>query len=115
MVMKAAFLPKPDALTVPAGEFKAKCLKLMDEANQKQQAITVTKHGKVVGQFVPKSPEPKPFRSLFGRTPGVRVPSEAEWRKMKDEWADAWDNSTERLARHLSGDFREPKELKEKR
>lgn len=110
MVMKSALTPQLDAITVPAGEFKAKCLKLMDEANEKQQAITVTKHGKVVGQFVPKSPEPKPFRSLFGRTPGGRMPSNADWRKLKNEWADEWDDSTAKLARQLGGDFTEPRE-----
>ena len=109
MVMKPAPAPQPAAITVPAGEFKAKCLKLMDEANKKQQAITVTKRGVIVGQFVPKPPEPKPFRSLFGRTPGGRMPSNADWRKLKDEWADEWDESTARLARQLSGDFTEPK------
>ena len=82
----------------------------MDEANEKQQAITITKHGKVVGQFVPKSTEPKPFRSLFGRTPGGRPPGGTEGRKSNDEWTDEWDDSTRRLARQLSGDFKEIKD-----
>ena len=107
MVMKLARARDLDAITVPAGEFKAKCLKLMDEANEKQRAITVTKHGKVVGQFVPKSNEPKPFRSIFGRTPGFPRPSDAEWRKLRDEWAGDWVESTERLVRQLHGDFKE--------
>ena len=37
MVMKSASASRLEAITVPAGEFKAKCLKLMDEANEKQQ------------------------------------------------------------------------------
>ena len=31
MVMSAS--PKPEPITIAAGEFKAKCLKLMDESN----------------------------------------------------------------------------------
>jgi prevent-host-death family protein len=105
MVMKAA--TQPDTLTIPAGEFKAKCLRLMDEANEMNQPITITKRGRVVGQFVPTSSQPKPFRPLFGRTPGVKLPSDVEWRKFKDELAVEWAKSTERLARQINGDFSE--------
>lgn len=38
--------------TIPAGEFKAKCLKLMDEVQQSHQPITITKHGKPVSKLV---------------------------------------------------------------
>jgi len=105
MVMKLA--AQLETFTVPAGEFKAKCLRLIDEANEQQRPITVTKRGKVMGQFVPKTPEKKPFRSLFGRTPGVGTTSEDAWRKLKSDWADDWDESTARLARQVKGDFRE--------
>jgi len=107
MVMKAAAAAQPETRTIAAGEFKAKCLKLMDEANEMNQPITITKRGKVVGQFVPTSSQPKPFRSIFGRTPGAHLPTPAERRKLKDEWADAWDKSTERLVRQINGDFSE--------
>jgi prevent-host-death family protein len=105
MVMKAA--TQPETRTIPAGEFKAKCLKLMDEASDKQQPITITKRGRVVGRFVPATAQPEPFRSIFGLTPGVRLPSDAEWKTSKDAWADAWDQSDLRLARQLEGDFSE--------
>ena len=39
--------------TVPAGEFKAKCLSLLDEVARKKVGIVVTKHGKSVAQVVP--------------------------------------------------------------
>jgi prevent-host-death family protein len=39
--------------TVPAGEFKAKCLSLLDEVARKKVRIVVTKHGKSVAQVVP--------------------------------------------------------------
>jgi prevent-host-death family protein len=89
MVMKAATQPEP--LTIAAGEFKAKCLKLMDEANATQRPITVTKRGKPVGQFVPVPVEEKPFRSVVGRSPNARIlgdiisPLPQEW--TLPEWA----------------------------
>ena len=98
MVMKSMPTPR----IVPAGEFKAKCLKLMDEANETSQAITVTKHGKVVGRFVPARAEQTPFRSIFGRTPGAVLPKESEWRTLRDEWIDEWEQSTERLSKQLT-------------
>jgi len=105
MVMKAS--RQFETWIIPAGEFKAKCLKLMDEASEKQQPITITKRGRVVGRFVPETAQPQPFRSIFGLTPGVRLPSDAEWKASKDEWADALDKSALRLARQINGDFRE--------
>src|SRR5665213_1059706 len=97
MVMKAAAQPEP--LTIPAGEFKAKCLKLMDEAVAKQQRFSITKRGKLVGHFVPASAEEKPFRSIVGRSRGIRIPSEDEWTNLKADWADEWDRSTHNFVR----------------
>ena len=92
MVMKAD--PQSVIPSFPAGEFKAKCLKLMDEAVIKQQGFSITKRGKIVGHFTPVSVEEKPFRSVIGRSRGIRIPTEAEWAKLKAEWADEWDHST---------------------
>lgn len=39
--------------TVPAGEFKNACLKLMDEVSKHGVPITVTKRGKPLVQIVP--------------------------------------------------------------
>jgi hypothetical protein len=89
MVMKAA--AQPDIFTIPAGEFKAKCLKLMDEAVARQQPFSITKRGKVVGQFVPEPPEEKPFHSVVGRSPDIKIlgdivsPLPQEW--TLPEWA----------------------------
>ena len=41
------------AKTIPAGQFKAKCLVLLDEVAQTGQPVVVTKHGKPVAQVVP--------------------------------------------------------------
>jgi prevent-host-death family protein len=39
--------------TIAAGEFKAKCLALMDEVQMKRSSITITKNGKPVACLVP--------------------------------------------------------------
>ena len=39
--------------TIPAGEFKAKCLKLMDEVNETGATIVITKRGRPVSRLVP--------------------------------------------------------------
>jgi len=52
---------------LPAGEFKATCLKLMDDVAQGRRAVTVTKHGKPVARLVPIKEEPgSPFGWLKG-------------------------------------------------
>ena len=39
--------------TIAAGEFKAKCLKLLDEVAQTRESLIVTKFGKTVAKLVP--------------------------------------------------------------
>lgn len=53
--------------TVPAGEFKAKCLKLLDEVAQTREKIVVTKHGVPVAHVVPVPGR----RPLFGAMKGT--------------------------------------------
>ena len=50
--------------TIPAGQFKARCLSLIDEVSQTHQVITITKRGRPVARLVPLEEE-KP-RSLYG-------------------------------------------------
>jgi prevent-host-death family protein len=50
--------------TVPAGEFKAHCLALLDKVARTRQPLIVTKRGKPVAKVVPtESPRP---RKLLG-------------------------------------------------
>jgi len=42
-----------ETLEMPAGEFKAKCLRLMDQVRQTGQEIVITKRGKPVAKLVP--------------------------------------------------------------
>lgn len=53
---------------IQAGEFKAKCLHLMDEVSSKHISITITKHGKPVAKLVPIDQTPSP---LFGCMKGT--------------------------------------------
>jgi len=54
--------------TIPAGEFKAKCLKLMDHVARTGEPLIITKRGKGVAKIVALEPEtPEPF---FGRMKG---------------------------------------------
>ena len=48
---------------IPAGEFKAKCLQLMDEIQRSRNELVITKHGKPVAKLVPYEEETP---TLFG-------------------------------------------------
>jgi prevent-host-death family protein len=49
--------------SIPATEFKARCLELMDRVAQKHETFVITKRGKPVAKLAPV--EPKPKDSLF--------------------------------------------------
>jgi len=51
-------------MQIAAGEFKAKCLQLMDKVNIHAEEIVITKHGKPVAKLVPIDQKPK--RPCFG-------------------------------------------------
>ena len=53
--------------TIKASEFKAKCLSLMDQVNETQEEIVITKNGKPVSKLVPFH---KPFTSIYGMYKG---------------------------------------------
>jgi prevent-host-death family protein len=59
-----------EVLEVPAGEFKARCLKLMDEVRATRRPIVITKRGKPVAKLVPVE-EPEPRREIFGCMKGT--------------------------------------------
>ncbi len=75
--------------TIPAGEFKAKCLKLLDEVAEKRQTLVITKRGKPVAEVIPMPALPKKG-SLFGSMRGSGIitgdiisPLDVEWEAMK--------------------------------
>jgi prevent-host-death family protein len=54
---------------VPATEFKARCLELMDRVAEKRVTYVITKRGRAVARLVPI--ERKPGEPLFGRMRGM--------------------------------------------
>jgi len=68
---------------IAAGEFKAKCLQLMDEVSQLHQELIITKHGKPVARLVPyEEVPPLLFGCLSGSlqiTGDILAPLDENW------------------------------------
>jgi prevent-host-death family protein len=88
--------------TIPAGEFKAKCLAVMAEVNATGQPVLVTKRGKPLARILPfQEPEAKESpESIFGRLRHMGVItgdivssefSDEEWEQMFQEKWDRFD------------------------
>jgi prevent-host-death family protein len=98
--------------TIPATEFKARCLELMDRVAEGRETYVITKHGRPVARLVP--PERKKAKSIFGwmadRT--ILVPdddtppwSDEQWKEFERqrlEQSRAWDREW-RLHGTISG------------
>lgn len=54
--------------TMPAGQFKAVCLQVMDDVQSTREAVVVTKNGRPVAKLVPVEPASKEF---LGKLSGV--------------------------------------------
>ena len=71
------------ARSISASEFKAKCLKLMDEIAVSGQELAVTKHGQPVSRLVPYRKRPKTLfgidRGRFEIVGNVGDPIDVEW------------------------------------
>lgn len=70
-------------MDIPAAQFKAECLKLMDQVEKSRQPVIITKHGRPVAQL---APVPASSASLFGymkntmRLNGdLQAPLDVEW------------------------------------
>lgn len=44
--------------TIPAGQFKARCLKIMDDVKRRREPVLITKKGKPVARLVPADDRP---------------------------------------------------------
>lgn len=55
-------------MKIAAGQFKAQCLKLMDEVQKRRHTIVITKRGKPVAKLVPADAESP--AGLFGHLKG---------------------------------------------
>ena len=54
--------------SVAASEFKAKCLRLLDEVDRTRKEVVITKRGRAVARLVPID---KPAPVVFGRMKGT--------------------------------------------
>ena len=77
------------SVTMPAGEFKARCLAVMDQVRETGEEVIITKHGKPVAKLVPVIEQDSP--PLFGRLKGwvtyegdVMSPIDVEWEANRD-------------------------------
>lgn len=76
-------------MEITAAEFKARCLKLMDQVQATQEPITVTKRGRPVARLVPIEPDEVP--PLFGCLKGsvtanddLTAPIDLDWDAQAD-------------------------------
>ena len=96
---------------VPATEFKARCLELMDRVSEKRETYVITKRGKAVAKLVPV--EWKRRELLFGRLRGMAeevgdivspvVPASA-WKTLQE-----WDAINASRPAHPPGRARPPR------
>jgi len=74
--------------TIGAGEFKAKCLKLLDQVAEERQTLVITKRGRPVAKLVPIEPQVELFGALRGSVTymgDIISPLENEWEVCQDE------------------------------
>ena len=72
-----------------ASEFKAKCLKLMDEVADSGEEIVITKYGKPVSKLIPFRKKPKSFfgadKDRIKILGDIVSPMPAEWFEDADD------------------------------
>lgn len=54
--------------TMPAGQFKARCLKVMDDVQSTREPVVITKKGRPVAKLVPAE---EPSDDFLGKLSGV--------------------------------------------
>ncbi len=69
--------------TIKAGEFKAKCLRLMDEVAETGDPLVITKNGRPVAQLAPVKARPADAFGALKKTVTVHgdliAPLDVEW------------------------------------
>jgi prevent-host-death family protein len=71
-------------MEIPAGQFKARCLQLMDEVQETGKEIIITKHGRPVARLVPivETPTERIFGCMKGTASilgDIVAPLEERW------------------------------------
>jgi prevent-host-death family protein len=68
--------------TIGAGDFKAKCLQILNEVAENRESLIITKRGKPIAKLVPVEPEQQLFGALRGSVVAetdIVVPLEEDW------------------------------------
>lgn len=72
--------------TIGAGDFKAKCLQLLDAVAEHREPLVITKRGKPVARLIPMPPDTQLFGALAGSVvdeTDIVAPIGAEWNSAK--------------------------------
>ncbi|MEK7405878.1 MAG: type II toxin-antitoxin system Phd/YefM family antitoxin [Acidobacteriota bacterium] len=70
--------------TVGASEFKAKCLRLLDEVAERGSSFLITKRGRPIARVLPVSPVRKPLRGTWKGL--VKVKGDIVYFGVGEEW-----------------------------
>jgi prevent-host-death family protein len=66
--------------SIPAGKFKAECLRLLDEVAATGRPLIVTKHGRAVARIVPAERlKPGALASVISFHGDITAPIDAKW------------------------------------
>ena len=79
--------------TIAAGEFKAKCLQIMDEVASEREPVLITKRGRPVARLVPIDPVYSILGCMAGRMEIVGDITESPWDEVggADSVLEKWD------------------------
>jgi prevent-host-death family protein len=72
--------------SIGAGDFKAKCLQLLDSVAEHREPLVITKRGKPVARLVPMPPNVKLFGAMAGSVlneADIIGPIDIEWDSAK--------------------------------
>ncbi len=73
-------MPPSKVKEIPAGEFKAKCLALLDEVEAHRSSFVVTKRGRPVARVVPVPPQgPRALVGSVLHEEDLLAPVGAKW------------------------------------
>jgi len=97
-------------MQIPAGEFKAKCLQIMERVARTGKSITITKRGKPVAKLVPPDAV-APRAPLFGRMAGsvayagdLLSPLDVEWDALSTHESIAYNGERKKPVVHRVAD-----------
>lgn len=67
---------------IAAGDFKAKCLQMLDEVAEQREPLLITKQGKPVARLIPVSSEHSLFVAMAGSVlseTDILAPIDVDW------------------------------------